>query len=190
MGQRGADGRRRYVAGSSRVAVAGSSRVEQGRWRGGGQTLFLGTHTPRLDEKGRLFLPAKFRDRMADGLVVTKGQERCLFVYPTDEFDRLADQMQQGPTSSKAVRDYLRVFLAGAYDEIPDKQGRLTIPPPLRTYAGLTRECTVIGAGSRVEVWDSAAWAGYLEAASRRSPTSPRRWSPASSEAPCCRRRT
>jgi MraZ protein len=128
------------------------------------RSVFLGTHTPRLDEKGRLFLPAKFRDRLADGLVVTKGQERCLFVYPTDEFERLATQMQQGPTSSKAVRDYVRVFLAGAHDETPDRQGRLTIPPPLRQYAGLTRECTVIGAGSRVEVWDTAAWARYLEA--------------------------
>ena len=79
------------------------------------RSVFLGTHTPRLDEKGRLFLPAKFRDRLAGGLVVTKGQERCLFVYPTDEFERLATQMQQGPTSSKAVRDYL-------LKQLPEKQ--------------------------------------------------------------------
>jgi MraZ protein len=144
----------------SHRGAADRRRVDKGRWR----AVFLGTHTPRLDEKGRLFLPAKFRDRLADGLVVTKGQERCLFVYPADEFERLATQMQQGPTSSKAVRDYLRVFLAGAHDESPDRQGRLTIPPPLRQYAGLTRDCTVIGAGNRVEVWDSAAWARYLEA--------------------------
>jgi MraZ protein len=126
--------------------------------------MFLGTHTPRLDEKGRLFLPAKFRDRLADGLVVTKGQERCLFVYPADVFESLAANMQKGPTSSKAVRDYLRVFLAGAHDEVPDRQGRLTIPASLREYAGLTRDCTVIGAGNRVEVWDSTAWATYLAA--------------------------
>lgn len=126
--------------------------------------MFLGTHTPRLDEKGRLVLPAKFRDRLADGLVVTKGQERCLFVFPADVFDTLATQMQQGPTTSKAARDYIRVFLAGAHDETPDKQGRLTIPPALREYAGLTRDCTVIGTGNRVEVWDSAAWATYLTA--------------------------
>lgn len=126
--------------------------------------MFLGTHTPRLDEKGRLFLPAKFRDRLAAGLVVTKGQERCLFVYPADVFDSIATQMQKGPTSSKAVRDYIRVFLAGAHDEVPDRQGRLTIPAPLRQYAGLTRDAAVIGTGNRVEVWDSAAWATYLEA--------------------------
>ncbi|WP_295697106.1 division/cell wall cluster transcriptional repressor MraZ [Lapillicoccus sp.] len=124
--------------------------------------MFLGTHTPRLDEKGRLFLPAKFRDRLADGLVITKGQERCLYVYDVPEFNRVATQMQQGPTSSKAVRDYVRVFLSGASDEVPDKQGRVTVPTTLRTYAGLTRECTVIGAGNRVEVWDTAAWDAYL----------------------------
>lgn len=126
--------------------------------------MFLGTHTPRLDEKGRLFLPAKFRDRLADGLVVTKGQERCLFVYPSDTFASIAEDLQKGPTSSKAVRDYIRVFLAGAHDEVPDRQGRLTIPAPLRQYAGLTRDCTVIGTGNRVEVWDSTAWATYLAA--------------------------
>ena len=126
--------------------------------------MFLGTHTPRLDEKGRLFLPAKFRDRLEAGLVVTKGQERCLFVYPADTFESIAADMQKGPTSSKAVRDYIRVFLAGAHDEVPDRQGRLTIPVPLRQYAGLTRDCTVIGTGNRVEVWDSAAWATYLAA--------------------------
>jgi MraZ protein len=124
--------------------------------------VFLGTHNPRLDDKGRLFLPAKFRDRLASGLVVTRGQERCLYVFPMDEFVRVAEGMRSAPMTSKAARDYLRVFLSGASDEIPDKQGRVTVPPTLREYAGLTRDCTVIGAGSRVEVWDSAAWNTYL----------------------------
>jgi len=126
-------------------------------------TVFLGTHTPRLDDKGRLILPAKFRDRLAGGLVMTRGQERCVYVFPMDEFERVATQMQQAPTTSKAVRDYMRVFLSGAFDEIPDKQGRVTVPPTLRTYAGLTKELTVIGAGNRVELWDSGAWGDYLE---------------------------
>jgi MraZ protein len=123
---------------------------------------FLGTHTPRLDEKGRLFLPAKFRDELAEGLVVTRGQERCLYVWPTPEFARMTDQMRQAPVTNKAARDYLRMLFAGASDEKPDKQGRVTIPPMLREYAGLTRECVVIGAGSRVEVWDAQAWSSYL----------------------------
>ena len=125
--------------------------------------MFLGTHTPRLDEKGRLFLPAKYRDRFSAGLVVTRGQERCLFLFPMDEFVTVAEQMRQAPTTSKAARDYMRVFLSGASDEIPDRQGRFTIPANLRHYAGLDREVTVIGAGSRLEIWDSTVWNAYLE---------------------------
>lgn len=124
--------------------------------------MFLGTHTPRLDDKGRLFLPAKFRERLAGGLVVTRGQERCLYVFPMDEFVKITAAMQEAPTTSRRVRDYMRVFLSGASDEIPDKQGRVTIPGPLREYAGLTKDCTVIGTGSRIEVWDSTAWTDYL----------------------------
>ena len=125
--------------------------------------MFLGTHPPRLDDKGRLFLPARFRDRLADGLVVTRGQERCLYVFPMDEFVKVTQQMQAAPTTSKRVRDFTRVFLSGASEEVTDKQGRVTIPGNLREYAGLNRECTVIGAGSRVEVWDTASWNAYLE---------------------------
>ncbi|WP_116113112.1 division/cell wall cluster transcriptional repressor MraZ [Austwickia chelonae] len=124
--------------------------------------MFLGTHTPRIDDKGRLILPAKFRERLASGLVVTRGQERCLYVFPADEFSRIAGDLRAAPVTSKSVRDYLRVLLSGASDEIPDKQGRVTIPVSLREYAGLSRDVTVIGAGSRVEIWDSAAWQTYL----------------------------
>jgi MraZ protein len=123
--------------------------------------VFLGTHHPRLDEKGRLFLPARFRDQLAEGLVITKGQERCLYVWPHDEFARMTEQLRQAPVTSKAARDYMRVLFAGASDEVPDKQGRITIPAALRAYAGLTKDCVVIGANARVEIWDSAAWADY-----------------------------
>ena len=124
--------------------------------------MFLGTHAPRLDDKGRLILPAKFRDELAEGLVITKGQERCLYVWSAAEFGRLTEQMRSAPVTSKAARDYLRVFFAGAYDDVPDKQGRVTIPAQLREYAGLDKECVVIGANTRVEVWDAAAWERYL----------------------------
>ena len=80
-----------------------------------------------------------------------------------DEFVKVAEQMRQAPTTSRKARDYSRVFLSGASDEVPDKQGRFTIPAKLREYAGLDREVTVIGAGSRLEVWDSVAWNAYLE---------------------------
>lgn len=137
-----------------------------GRWvdvaEDGAVPAFLGTHQPRMDDKGRLFLPAKFRDDLAGGLVITRGQERCLYVFPTAEFARLYAQLRETPVTMKAARDYQRVLLSGASREVPDKQGRVTVPPPLRDYAGLTRDCVVIGAGSRVEVWDATAWASYL----------------------------
>jgi len=125
--------------------------------------VFLGTHTPRLDDKGRLFLPAKYRDELAEGLVLTKGQERCLYVFPQEEFGRITEALRTAPVTAKAVRDYSRVFFASASDEIPDKQGRITIPPALREYAALQKDCVVIGANTRLEIWDSAAWATYLD---------------------------
>ena len=114
--------------------------------------MFLGTYEPKLDEKGRLILPAKFREELSRGLVLTRGQERCLYAFPMDEFKALHDQLRAAPVTNKQSRDYLRVFLSGANDEVPDKQGRVTVPAALRTYAGLDRDVAVIGAGSRVEI--------------------------------------
>jgi MraZ protein len=124
--------------------------------------VFLGTHTPRLDEKGRLFLPAKYRDELAPGLILTKGQERCVYVFPVPEFERITEALRTAPVTAKGLRDYSRVFFASASDEVPDKQGRITIPPALREYAALNRDCVVIGANTRLEIWDSQAWASYL----------------------------
>jgi MraZ protein len=124
--------------------------------------VFLGTHEPKLDDKGRLVLPAKFREQLAEGLVITKGQERCLFAFPMEEFNKVTEALAQAPVTHRAVRDYSRVFFASASHEIPDKQGRVTIPPSLRTYAGLERDCIVIGANTRVEIWATAAWETYL----------------------------
>lgn len=125
--------------------------------------MFLGTHTPRLDDKGRLALPARFRSDLEDGLVITKGQERCLFVFPLPEFTRITELLRTAPVTDRRARDYSRVFFASASHEIPDAQGRITVPQPLRQYAGLAKDCVVIGANTRVEVWDSAAWQEYLD---------------------------
>jgi MraZ protein len=124
--------------------------------------MFLGTYAPKLDEKGRVILPAKFRDELATGVVMTRGQEHCIYVFSTREFEDLHDNIRQAPVTSKQARDYLRVFLSGASAETPDKQNRVTIPSNLRSYAGLDRDLTVIGAGSRVEIWDTEAWENYL----------------------------
>jgi MraZ protein len=126
--------------------------------------VFLGTHTPRLDEKGRLILPAKYRDELAEGVVITKGQERCLYVWPLAEFTRVTTAMRDAQMSGKTLRDHSRVLFASASDEVPDKQGRITLPPALRQYAGLDRDCVVIGANTRMEIWDAAAWETYLAA--------------------------
>jgi MraZ protein len=115
-----------------------------------------------MDDKGRLILPAKFRDELAGGVVITKGQERCLYVFPTTEFATIAAKLREQPVTHKAARAYSRVFFASAHDEVPDKQGRVTIPAHLREYAGLDRELVVIGASTRVEIWDRGAWESYL----------------------------
>jgi MraZ protein len=140
--------------------------------------VFLGTYTPSLDDKGRLILPARFREELAAGLVVTKGQERCLAVWTAAGFAELTEQMRSAmrPGAEAGIgrssRDYHRVFFASAYDCVPDSQGRIVIPVPLRQYAGLTRECVVIGADTRLEIWDAQAWADYLaEAESAYSAT-------------------
>lgn len=126
--------------------------------------MFLGTFSPKLDDKGRLILPAKFRDELAEGLVMTRGQDRCIYVFSDDEFQDLHNRIRQAPVTSKQARDYLRLLLSGAHDEVPDKQGRVTIPAQLRQYAGLGRELAVIGAGSRAEIWDAQAWNDYMTA--------------------------
>jgi len=123
--------------------------------------VFLGTHTPRLDDKGRLILPAKFRDELSEGLVVTRGQERCLYVWPSAEFRTFTDQLRKTPVTNKPARAFMRMLFAGASAEMADRQGRVTLPPMLREYAGLTRDCVVIGAYNRVEIWDMESWNAY-----------------------------
>lgn len=124
--------------------------------------MFLGTYTPKLDEKGRIILPAKFRDELAGGVVLTRGHDRCVYVYSEREFEEVHARIRQAPTTSKRSRDYVRMLLSGAHAETPDKQNRVTIPQGLRAYAGLDRELVVIGAGSRAEIWDAEAWNAYV----------------------------
>ena len=134
--------------------------------------MFLGTFVPRLDDKGRLILPVRFREEAAriDGterLVITKGQERCLSVWPASAFAEAADRIRRAPSagplaSPRAVRDYLRVLYAGASEQSFDKQGRITLPPALREYAGLTQQVAVVGADTHFELWDAAAWDRYV----------------------------
>lgn len=125
--------------------------------------MFLGTHHPKLDEKGRFFLPAKFREEFADGLVISRGQDHCLAIYREADFVAMASRIS-GSSTNRAVRNYQRMLAAGASAETPDKQGRLTINPALRKYAGLETDIVVVGAIDRVEVWDAATWEEYSAA--------------------------
>ena len=126
--------------------------------------MFLGTYSPKLDDKGRLILPAKFHQELAGGLVLTRGQDRCIYVFSDSEFEGFHERIRQAPVTSKQARDYLRLLLSGAHSEIPDKQHRITIPAALRDYAGLERDLAVIGAGTRAEIWDAEAWSKYVDA--------------------------
>lgn len=126
--------------------------------------MLLGTHTPKLDDKGRIILPAKFREDLAGGVVITRGQDRCLYVYSTSEFESVHERIRQAPLSNKQARDFLRMFLSGASAEMPDSQNRITIPAALRDYAGLQKELVVTGVGAHAEIWDADAWNAFLEA--------------------------
>lgn len=128
----------------------------------GVKVMLLGTHSPKLDDKGRVILPAKFREDLGGGIVVTRGQERCLYVFSTSEFEAVHDRIRQAPLSNKQARDFQRMFLSGASQEMPDTQNRITIPAHLREWAGLEKELIVTGVGAHAEIWDSGRWNDYL----------------------------
>ncbi len=125
--------------------------------------MLLGTYTPRLDDKGRLVLPAKYRDELAEGIVLTKGQDRCLVLWPAAPFQEYAAGLNEASRSNAAARAYLRVLFSSANDQVPDKQGRITVPADLRSYAGLAGDIVVAGNGSTCELWAPEPWQRYLQ---------------------------
>jgi MraZ protein len=129
---------------------------------GGGQ-MFLGTYTPKLDDKGRLTLPAKFRDALSGGLMVTKSQDHSLAVYPRAAFEELARKASQTSRSNPEARAFLRNLAAGTDEQHPDAQGRITLSADHRRYASLSKDCVVIGSIEYLEIWDAAAWQQYQE---------------------------
>ena len=123
--------------------------------------MFLGEHQHTLDVKGRVILPARFRERLSNGLVFVPGQDRCIDVYPLTAFERRVEELRALPREDQRARGYLRMLLAGAHEDKPDAQGRVTIPPRLREYAELTKDLTINGADEKVEIWDRATWEDY-----------------------------
>ena len=120
--------------------------------------MFLGRFSHNLDAKGRLAIPAKFRGALADGLVVTRGIDRCLAVYPLAAWQALAAKIDALSTADTDARQFRRIVFAEAVDGILDGQGRIVVPPELRRYAGIEREVFVVGVNTSLEIWDAARW--------------------------------
>lgn len=123
--------------------------------------MFLGTYTPKLDDKGRLTLPAKFRDELAGGLMVTKGQDHSLAVYQREEFAARARKAASVSRTNPRARAFIRNLAASADEQRPDSHGRITLSASHREYAHLTKECVVVGSVDFLEIWDAQAWADY-----------------------------
>jgi transcriptional regulator MraZ len=124
----------------------------------------LGQHRYQLDTKGRIALPAKFREAFAQGVFLTLGQDGCLFAYPIDEWQRRSAEVRGRPLSGQEARAYARMFFGSAEPVELDSQGRLVIPQRLRSLVSLGREVVVVGVSERLEIWASEAWERYEQA--------------------------
>ncbi len=123
--------------------------------------MFIGEYRHIVDEKGRLAIPMKFRKKLQQGAVVTRGLDNCLFVYAMDEWTKLAERISALPFSQANTRAFSRLMLAGAMDVDVDKQGRIVLPEYLRHYAKIAKDVVVAGLYSRIEIWDAKAWEEY-----------------------------
>lgn len=120
--------------------------------------MFMGEYNHSIDAKGRVTVPSKFREALGERFTVTKGLDGCLWVFPAKEWDEFSGKLAELPVARKDARNFSRFFLAGACEAETDKMGRILLPQVLRDYAGLETEAVVIGAGSRVEIWNKSAW--------------------------------
>lgn len=125
--------------------------------------MFLGEYHHMIDGKGRLIIPSKFRQELGKEFVITRGIEKCLFVYSLKEWQKIVDKLNTLPFTKKDVRNFSRFFLSGATVVELDKQGRINITPPLTSYASLENDCIIIGVGERLEIWDEKTWTGFLD---------------------------
>ncbi|KAA1042705.1 division/cell wall cluster transcriptional repressor MraZ [Macrococcus equipercicus] len=125
--------------------------------------MFMGEYQHQLDAKGRIIVPSKFRDELSEHFVITRGLDNCLFGYTIAEWQKIEEKLKTLPITKKDARKFMRLFFSGAVEVDLDKQGRINIPSHLREYAGLTKECVVIGVSSRIEIWDKAVWQTFYE---------------------------
>lgn len=123
--------------------------------------MFMGEFNNKLDTKGRMIVPSKFREDLSEQFVITRGLDKCLFGYTHEEWSRIEEKMKNLPLTKRDARKFMRLFFSGATQVEVDKQGRINIPQNLRTYAGLSKDCTIIGVSSRIEIWDSEEWSDF-----------------------------
>lgn len=126
--------------------------------------MFMGEYQHTVDEKGRMIIPAKFRDELGDTFVLTRGLDKCIFGYPMEEWEALEEKMKTLPFTKKDARAFTRFFFSGATECQLDKQGRVNIASTLRQYADLEKECVVIGVSNRLEIWSKPVWEDYFNA--------------------------
>lgn len=125
--------------------------------------MFIGEYNHSIDDKQRLAIPVKFREDLAKGAVVTRGLDSSLFLFPREEWDKLAEKLASLPLGKSDSRAFARLMLAGAMDVKLDKQGRVVIPEYLRKFAGLGKNVVVAGLYNRLEIWDEKAWTKYKD---------------------------
>lgn len=124
--------------------------------------MLMGEYHHSIDDKGRLTIPSKVRYDLGESFVVTRGLDNCLFVYPTKEWQKIINQYQELPNTRDA-RNFMRFFLSGATTCEFDKQGRLKIATPLLKFAGLEKDCVIIGVNDRLEIWSKERWESFIE---------------------------
>ncbi len=125
--------------------------------------MFLGEFVHTIDGGGRLTIPARFRDDLAAGLVLTRGLDRCLAIYPMAEWEQLAQEVSDLPITDRRARTFRRLVFANASDAALDKAGRVLIPPRLREFAGLDSEIVITGLNTYIELWNPDAWSEERE---------------------------
>lgn len=123
--------------------------------------MFMGEFHHTVDNKGRLIIPSRVREDLGDQFIVTRGLEKCLFIYPKDEWNNIIQKYKQLP-DTKDRRYFMRIFLSGATICELDKQGRINIPIPLLEYASLEKDCIIIGVDDRLEVWSKERWDTFI----------------------------
>ena len=143
----------------------GHSGAKSLKYLKGEERMFLGEYQHSLDNKGRITVPARFREELGTNFVATKGLDNCIFLYPQGEWKDIETKLRALPFTRADVRSFARFFFSGACEMESDKQGRILIPVNLREYAGIDKDLIIIGVGSRVEIWSNETWEQYNQKA-------------------------